>query len=74
MPTEEFARLFHSWGDNEQLTLKQLYLKAIKLVALVFMTRPSGLTPKATVFDTKTMSVRTISLSVNNEAFGSDGS
>ena len=74
MPTEKFVGLFHLWGDNEQLSLKQLRLKAITLVALVLMTRPSDLAPKAKMFDTTTMSVKTISLSVNDVTFGLDGS
>lgn len=48
---------FQSLKDNEQLTLKQLRLKAITLLALTFMTRPSDLAPRAQVFDASDNSV-----------------
>lgn len=47
MPVDAFTRLFNSWQSNEQLPLNKLRQKAVTLVALAFMTRPSDLAPKA---------------------------
>lgn len=47
MPTSKFTELFRSWGPNEGLSLKNLRLKAIALLALSCMTRPSDLSPKS---------------------------
>ena len=38
MPINSFVDLFHSWGNNEELTIKQLRMKTVTLLALVCMT------------------------------------
>ena len=47
MPVASFKELFISWKDNESLSIKQLRLKCITLLALYFMLRPSDISPKA---------------------------
>ena len=47
MPIQAFRNLFHHMGPNEQLSISDLRMKTITLMALVFMTRPSDLAPKA---------------------------
>lgn len=54
MPTEAFKKLFMSWEENDRLTIKQLRLKALSLLALTAMLRPSDVAPKGKVFDEQT--------------------
>lgn len=49
MPVHKFNNLFLSWGDNQLLDLKSLRLKAITLLALTAMLRPSDIAPNARV-------------------------
>ena len=51
MPTQVFSSLFLSWGQNDQLSIKFLRLKAITLLALAFMLRPSDVAPNATFYN-----------------------
>ena len=74
MPTELFVELFHSWGKNEDMTIKQLRMKTVTLLALVCMTRPSVLAPKGVNFNPKDLSFRSIVLSLDNIQFMPDGS
>ena len=46
MPRDPFLMLFSSCPENEKLLLKQLRLKAVTLLALVFMARPSDSAPR----------------------------
>ena len=47
MPMQAFHAMFMSWRDNEALSIKDLRLKAICLLALTFMLRPSDVAPRA---------------------------
>lgn len=47
MPRQPFVDLFLQWPDNEQLELEKLRLKAITLMALCLMLRPSDIAPRA---------------------------
>lgn len=51
MPIEKFSDLFLNWGENRSLSLKQLRMKTIVLLALSFMLRPSDIAPKSTYYD-----------------------
>ena len=51
MPLDAFDVMFQSWPDNDSLCLKDLRLKCVCLLALVFMARPSDFAPKAELFD-----------------------
>jgi hypothetical protein len=50
LPVSCFTELFCAWGANCNLSVKQLRLKAITLLALALMLRPSDVAPKATMF------------------------
>ncbi len=54
MPADVFYHLFKSWPDNMLLDISRLRLKAVTLLALSLMTRPSDMAPKATLFDSET--------------------
>lgn len=54
LPMEAFHRMFTAWEDNEELSLADLRLKAITLLALSIMLRPSDIAPKGEVFDSFT--------------------
>ena len=47
MPVGHFHDLFMNWADNDALDLKSLRLKAITLLALTAMLRPSDIAPNA---------------------------
>ena len=46
MPIEAFVTLFKNLGDNHCLSLQGLRMKAVTLLALCAMTRPSDIAPK----------------------------
>jgi integrase len=46
MPVKAFTDLFKSWPDNQRLSIRDLRLKAITLMAIVLMLRPSDIAPK----------------------------
>lgn len=45
MPLERFKELFLNWGDNDLLSIKQLRLKCVTLLAIYLMLRPSDIAP-----------------------------
>ena len=47
MPVGHFHDLFMNWAGNDALDLKSLRLKAITLLALTAMLRPSDIAPNA---------------------------
>ena len=47
MPIAPFSRLFENWGDNEALPLTLLRQKAITLLAIACLARPSDFSPSA---------------------------
>ena len=51
LPVEAFHHLFNSWNDNDSLSIGDLRLKAITLLALGLMLRPSDIAPKGKMFD-----------------------
>ncbi|KAJ8042572.1 hypothetical protein HOLleu_09351 [Holothuria leucospilota] len=51
MPIAPFRELFTRWPNNDQLSIKDLRLKTITLMALVLMLRPSDIAPKSVQFD-----------------------
>ena len=53
MPIQPIVNLFQSWGDNGSLELKKLRLKAITLLALAIMGRPSDLAPIGGAFSSE---------------------
>lgn len=51
MPVENFNELFTTWPENDTLSVKDLRLKAITLLALTLMLRPSDIAPNNILFD-----------------------
>ena len=73
MPVSPFYQLFVSWPENDELSVKLLRLKCVTLMALVFMTRPSDLAPKAVQFDQDTFEAVPYVLSADHVTFREDG-
>jgi len=74
MPLKPFYDMFCSWSDNQELPLDKLRLKAVTLMAITFMARPSDLAPMGMTFDPITMCTKNQVLSTNNIVFNDDGS
>lgn len=74
MPVTPFTQLFRSWPDNNDICIKKLRLKAITLLALTAMTRPSDLAPKGVKYNAKDHSIEPLILSTDQVRFNSDGS
>ena len=55
MPVYKFTELFLSWPGNYLMSLEDLRLKCITLLAITVMMRPSDAAPLSTVFDKKVM-------------------
>lgn len=73
MDVSAFTRMFRSWPDNDDLSLKQLRMKTITLLAIVLMLRPSDVAPKATSFDLETGVASRFIMSTDHVMFRSDG-
>ena len=71
MPIVPFRELFSSW-NNDTIPIKQLRLKAITLLALTFMLRPSDIAPKCTLMSNSAECDRLV-FSSNNIAFDDSG-
>ena len=73
MPVEPFHKLFKSWKENSLLSVKQLRLKAITLLAFALMLRPSDIAPKAVNFNPEDNSVCKMVFSVDQLSFMENG-
>jgi len=73
LPIEPFNFMFSSWKENIDLTLSDLRLKAITLLAFSLMLRPSDIAPKALFFDNLTGETRKFIFSTNMIEFNSEG-
>jgi hypothetical protein len=73
MPKEAFADLFESWEDNSNLSTSDLRLKAITLLALSVMLRPSDIAPKGKQFSALDNSFSSIVFSTDQLVFRDDG-
>ncbi len=74
MPTEPFRDLFMQWPVNEDLTIKNLRIKVICLMALAFMLRPSDVAPHGQYMDTNSSSPMNAIFSCDQLKFHEDGS
>ena len=74
MPAAPFYAMFKNWDDNEILCIRDLRLKAITLMSLVFMARPSDIAPRGVTFHKDTETTELVSFSVDNLEFHSDNS
>lgn len=73
MPIAPFYSLFDSWGDNATLPIKDLRLKAICLLALIFMLRPSDIAPQARSMDPVTLATEKLVFSLDQVHFSESG-
>ncbi len=74
MPAAPFYSLFRSWGDNRELSLSDLRLKAISLLSLTIMARPSDLAPLAYYFDPESGDSQLLGFRRSQVTFHTDGS
>lgn len=74
LPVEPFKELFLSWEDNDKLTIKELRLKCLTLLAFAMFLRPSDVAPNARVFDKDTHVTDKFIMSVDQVTFNEDGS
>lgn len=74
MPVTPFVTYFKSQPVNAELSTKQLRLKAITLLALTYMARPSDLAPRGERYDPEDNVFIPHSLARNNIVFHEDGS
>jgi hypothetical protein len=73
MPIRPFFNLFQSWDNDHALTLKCLRLKAICLLALYFMLRPSDVAPRSEILNASENSFAQTVFSENQIEFLPDG-
>ena len=73
MDVSAFVRLFESWAVNESLPLKLLRLKAICLLAIALMLRPSDIAPLSMRFDAGSGVTSPFVMSTDQLQFRSDG-
>lgn len=74
LPIQPFHDLFLRWPDNELLSIKDLRLKCITLLAFVTMLRPSDIAPRAQVFHPILDTVENVTFNVSQLDFHDDGS
>ena len=74
MPVRYFSDLFLKWKPNDDLSLKNLRLKCITLLALALMLRPSDIAPRTVTFDPVTGKNKKIIFSTKQILFNDDGS
>ena len=74
MDVSAFVRLFHSWPDNGALSVKQLRLKSITLLATALMLWPSNIAPQARDYDATSGLASRFVMSTNQVTFCSNGS
>ena len=73
MPIKPFHDLFLRWPDNDLLTIRDLRLKTLVLMALAFMLRPSDVAPRGMLFDPTVQDQRRMVFSTRQIEFGEDG-
>ena len=74
MPVKPFMDMFLTWKDNSDISIKDLRLKTVTLMALSFMARPSDLAPNAENFDPSTGGASAFQLRRNQIVLHDDGS
>ena len=73
LPVQPIRDLFLGWPKNDQLSVRQLRLKTITLLALTLMLRPSDIAPKAVKFDGTTLEQKQWIFSTDNVTFLPNG-
>ena len=72
-PVKPFMSLFQAWPPNDIILLKFLRMKAICLLALTFMLRPSDIAPRSVVMDPQTGAKHRVIFSVDHITFPDQG-
>ena len=72
MPIAPFIRLFESWENDDQLSIKHLRMKTVCLLALAFMLRPSDVAPRGRHLDPETLLVEQFVFSEEQVTFHED--
>ena len=72
MPIKPFHDLFLKWDHNNKLTLKDLRLKSICLLALYMMLRPSDVSPNAQILDPEEMTIKKLEFKRSQICFYDD--
>ena len=66
--------MFEEWPGNEGLSVKELRLKTLTLLALVIMLRPSDVAPHGVVYSSDTDAYHHILLTTEQVVFEQDSS
>ena len=74
MPTEPFVKLFLTWPGNWFLTVEQLRLQCLTLLALNVMLRPSDVAPMACTYDHDNNCFQKFIMTTDSVIFKKDGS
>ena len=74
MEVTAFVRMFQAWAPNGDLSVKQLRLKALTLLAIALMLRPSDVAPMARHFDACSEVSSRFIMSTDQVTFCEDGS
>ena len=74
MDVSAFVRMFRAWPANSVLSVKQLRLKTITLLAIALMLRPSDIAPQACSFNADSGVSSRFVMSTDQVTFCSDGS
>lgn len=69
IPVKPFVNLFLSMADNYELSIENLRLKCVTLLALCAMLRPSDIAPKAIHYDPDSDSLNQFSIKVSDVQF-----
>ena len=73
LPVGKITSMFLEWGENKNLSLKFLRIKAITLLALALMLRPSDIAPKATIFEVESECEKSIEFTKDMLDFTNEG-
>ena len=74
LPIQPFNDLFMSWKTNDELTLKNLRIKTLTILAFAFMLRPSDIAPHGLIYDETNESMNRLVFSRDQIQFNTDGS
>ena len=74
MDVSAFTRMFRAWPANNALSVKQLRMKTITLLAIALMLRPSDIAPQARTFHADSGVSSRFVMSTDQVTFCSDGS
>ena len=73
LPVDRILATVKQWGSNDHMPLKFLRMKAIALLSLALMLRPSDVAPNATFFDKDSLVEKKMIFSEDMLEFHSDG-